>query len=81
MHVIVNSRAPDSVHFYHLQWESMMPVEEMNHEEAMAAVPHLVPEHRPGKPEFWPFDKTMDEWNEELKQIKVEYDEHHSMKP
>ena len=59
----------------------MMPIEEMNLEEVHAAVPEMVPWHNPGKPEFWPFDKTMDEWNEELKQIKVEYDEHHSMKP
>jgi len=52
------------------KWEAMMPVEEMNKEEAMQAVPHLVPEHNPaGSTEFWPFDVKFDK---ELKKQKAE---------
>merc|ERR1712088_733778 len=50
-------------------------------EEAKQAVPHLVPEHRAGKVNFWPFDKDFDEWKKELEQIKVEYNHEHSMDP
>jgi len=53
------------------KWEAMMPVEEMNREEAMQAVPHLVPEHRPGKPNFFPFDVEFDP--EVKKKMKEEY--------
>ena len=52
----------------------MMPIEEMNHEEAMAAVPHLCPEHRPGKPEFWPFDRDFEDWKKDLDQLKIQYE-------
>jgi len=79
---LAQSKAAVAKHTEELaKWEQMMPIEEMNLEEVHAAVPEMVPWHNPGKPEFWFFDKTMDEWNEELKQLKVEYDEHHSMKP
>jgi hypothetical protein len=63
------------------KWNAMMPIEDMNMEEAMVAVPHLVPEHRAGKVNFWPFDKDFDEWKKELEQIKVEYNHEHSMDP
>jgi len=63
------------------KWNAMMPIEDMNMEEAMAAVPHLVPEHRAGKLNFWPFDKDFDEWKKELEEIKVEYNHDHSMDP
>ena len=60
----------------------MMPIEDMTLEEAMHAVPHLVPEHQPGKPQFWPFDKDFETWKrDELPAIKMEYDEAHSMSP
>ena len=47
------------------KWESMMPVEEMNMEEALAAVPHLVV--NPNKPSMWPHDTDYDEYVAELK--------------
>ena len=50
------------------KWEAMMPIEDMNLEEAMQAVPHLVPQmaHVTGTPQtFWPFDRPYDK---ELKQ-------------
>ena len=55
----------------------MPPIEEMNKEEAMVAVPHLVPEHRPDKsPEFWPFDgPAHEDWKKELERLKVEWNE------
>jgi hypothetical protein len=59
----------------------MMPIEEMNLEELHAACPHLVPQHRPEAPEFWPFDYSMEQWKEDLKTLKPEYDEHHNMRP
>merc|ERR1712241_1282086 len=63
------------------KWEAMMPIEEMNLEEAIVAVPHLVPNHSPDKPQFWPFNKDFDEWKAELGALQAEYEEHHSMKP
>ena len=53
----------------------------MNLEEAIVAVPHLVPNHSPDKPQFWPFNKDFDEWKAELGALQAEYEEHHSMKP
>ena len=52
------------------KWESMMPVEEMNLEEALEAVPHLVV--NPNKPSMWPHDRDYDEWVAELKANKVD---------
>jgi F-type H+-transporting ATPase subunit d len=46
------------------KWEAMMPVEEMNLEEALDAVPHLVV--NPNKPSFWPHDEDYDEWRKEF---------------
>ena len=63
------------------QWEAMMPIEEMNLEEAIVAVPHLVPNHNPDNPGFWPFNKEFAEWKAELGALQAEYEEHHSMKP
>jgi len=42
------------------KWEEMMPISEMNKEEAMQAVPHLVPQHNPNDVRFWPFDQKYD---------------------
>merc|ERR1712173_15220 len=50
------------------KWESMMPLEEMTKEEAMHAVPHLVPEHG-GPPQFWPFTHSL----EDFKKEKIEW--------
>merc|ERR1712122_377503 len=62
--------------------EAMMPIEEMNLEEAMIAVPHLVPQHRlDGVKNFWPFDRDFEEWKKDLDQVKLEYNEEHSMDP
>merc|ERR1712227_738537 len=64
------------------KWEAMMPIEEMNLEEAMIAVPHLVPQHRlDGVKNFWPFDRDFEEWKKDLDQVKLEYNEEHSMDP
>jgi len=63
------------------KWEAMMPIEDMNLEEAAAAVPHLVPQFRPDKPEFWPFDQSWEQWKKDLVQLKIDYDEHHNMRP
>merc|ERR1712038_653563 len=65
------------------KWEAMMPIEDMNLEEAAAAVPHLLPQvgYLQGKPEFYPFDQTMEQWNKDLEQLKIDYDEHHNMRP
>jgi len=63
------------------KWEAMMPIEEMNLEELHASCPHLVPQLRPEAPEFWPFDYPMEQWKEDLKTLKPEYDEHHNMRP
>merc|ERR1711974_563811 len=53
----------------HAKWTEMMPVSQMTREEAMQAVPHLTPEHRPGNPQFWPFDK---EWTAEKRQAEID---------
>ena len=53
----------------------------MNLEEAIVAVPHLVPNHNPDNPGFWPFNKEFAEWKAELGALQAEYEEHHSMKP
>ena len=59
-----------------------MPIEEMNLEEAMIAVPDLVPQHRlDGKKNFWPFDRDFEEWKKGLDQVRLEYNEEHSMDP
>ena len=58
-----------------------MPIEDMNLEEAIATVPHLVPNHNPDNPGFWPFNKEFAEWKAELGALQAEYEEHHSMKP
>jgi len=64
------------------KWEAMMPIEEMNLEEAMIAVPDLVPQHRlDGKKNFWPFDRDFEEWKKGLDQVRLEYNEEHSMDP
>ena len=52
----------------------------MNKEEAMQAVPHLVPQHNPNDVRFWPFDQKFDK--ELQAKVKEEanrtyYDGHH----
>ena len=60
----------------------MMPIEEMNMEEAMVAVPDLVPEYRlDGKLNFWPFDREFEDWKANLAQLQAEYNADHSMDP
>ena len=46
------------------KWEEMMPIEEMNLEEALEVVPHLVIDGK--NPNFWPHDQDMDEWRNTL---------------
>ena len=60
----------------------MMPIEDMNMEELMVAVPDLVPEYRlDGKQNFWPFDREFEDWKANLAQLQAEYNEEHSMDP
>merc|ERR1712001_303459 len=55
---------------------------ELAAEEAMIAVPDLVPQHRlDGKKNFWPFDRDFEEWKKGLDQVRLEYNEEHSMDP
>jgi len=64
------------------KWEAMMPIEDMNMEELMVAVPDLVPEYRlDGKQNFWPFDREFEDWKANLAQLQAEYNEEHSMDP
>jgi len=64
------------------KWEAMMPIEEMNCEEAMVAVPHTVPEYRlDGVKNFWPFDREFEDWKKNLGELQREYNEEHSMDP
>lgn len=55
------------------KWEAMMPVEDMNLEEALEAVPHLVIDVK-NNPTFWPHDQDYDEW---VKFMKEQPEEHH----
>ena len=58
------------------KWEEMMPIEDMNLEEALEVVPHMVID--PKKPNFWPHDQDFDEWKEYIAKLKKEGgDEHH----
>ena len=52
------------------KWEEMMPIEEMNLEEALEVVPHLVIDGK--NPNFWPHDQDMDEWREYVAKLKKE---------
>merc|ERR1711872_26336 len=57
------------------KWEKMMPIEDMNLEEAMQAAPQLVPQMAgvTGKqPMFWPFEKEYDP--EVKRRAKEEYE-------
>jgi len=80
-HVAESQARAETVSAELAKWEAMMPIEDMNLEEAIVAVPHLVPNHNPDKPGFWPFNKEFDEWKAELGALQAEYEEHHSMKP
>ena len=58
----------------------MFDLFQMNKEEAMQAVPHLVPQHNPNDVRFWPFDQKFDK--ELQAKVKAEanatyYDGHH----
>jgi hypothetical protein len=52
------------------KWEEMMPLEEMNLEEALEVVPHLVIDGK--NPNFWPHDQDMDEWRAYIAKLKKE---------
>ncbi len=54
------------------KWEAMMPVEEMNREEALnAGLTQLVVDTRPGaQPQFWPHDEDFNEWQEYMRKLK-----------
>ena len=55
------------------KWEAMMPLEEMNMEEAMEAMPDRVINPMK-KPTFWPHDYDMDEWNKYYAKVKADFD-------
>ena len=59
------------------KWEAIMPIEEMNREEAMDIVPHLL--HHPGKEDaFWPHD-ARDEflaWRKQIAEADETADHH-----
>merc|ERR1711976_506471 len=55
------------------KWQAMMPVEDMNLEEALEAVPHMVIDVK-NNPTFWPHDRDYDEW---VKFMKDQPDSHH----
>ena len=57
------------------KWEEMMPIEQMNLEEALEVVPHLVIDSK--NPNFWPHDQDMDEWKEYIAKLKKEGIDHH----
>ncbi len=52
------------------KWEAMMPVEEMNKEEALKFVPHLVVDL--DKPVLWPYDQDLDEMKKKNEELKKE---------
>lgn len=56
------------------KWEELMPIEEMNLEEALEVVPHLVVD--PNKPSIWPHNYDMDKWDEYIAALK-EYEKAH----
>ena len=56
------------------KWEEMMPIEEMNLEEALEVVPHLVIDSK--NPSFWPHDQDLDEWKTYIAKLKKEGLEH-----
>merc|ERR1712126_224917 len=61
------------------KWSAMLPPSEMNREEGMQALPHLVPCHQPNSPSFYPFDKPFSEEvlaQEKEEALKTYYDDH-----
>jgi F-type H+-transporting ATPase subunit d len=57
------------------KWEAMMPVEEMNLEEALEYVPHMLG-YNPNKPSLWPHDESVEDFKEKLKKMDPN-DDHH----
>jgi len=56
------------------KWSAMMPVEEMNLEEALEVVPHLVIDRK--NPSFWPHDRDYDEWVKMMKALPPDHGHH-----
>ncbi len=50
------------------KWEAMMPIEDMTREDALDYVPHLL-KANPDKPNMWPFDETLEEHAERVKNL------------
>ena len=57
------------------KWEELMPLEEMNLEEALEVVPHLVIDSK--NPNFWPHEQEWDEWKAYIAELKKHGDDHH----
>jgi hypothetical protein len=55
------------------KWEAMMPVEEMNKEEALATIPHLNLVVNAGKPRFYPGTEDISVWKEYVAKVKAEH--------
>merc|ERR1712045_499988 len=61
------------------KWSAMMLPSEMNREELMQALPHLVPQHNPNDVRFYPFNaKWSDEENAKLREEanRTYFDDH-----
>jgi len=60
------------------KWEAMMPVEEMNLEEALKYVPQLVkhvdPNYTKNKVSLWPHDEDYEEWRKQIDELKARGD-------
>lgn len=52
------------------KWNAMMPIEEMNCEEALTYVPHLNLVVNPDKPSLWPHDQDYDEWRKRIENME-----------